>query len=96
MSWPLEAVAVPFAARHSRVVGGVFCATRAPRSSRGAAKEVGQQLPRRRPAKTLAGTVVEKRVDALELSPANSSEGLRLGIEPADQPVRVLMRAPLP
>ena len=77
MSWPLEtvAVAVPFAARNSRVVGGVFCAPRAPRYSQGAATEVGQPLPRRRPAKTLAGTVVEKRVDALELSPANSSEG---------------------
>jgi hypothetical protein len=36
MSWPLQAVAVPLAAQHARVGGGLFCATRAPRYSRGA------------------------------------------------------------
>ena len=82
--------------REFRVSLAVFCATMAPRYSRGVAKEGGQFLPRRRPAKTLAGTVVEKRGDALNSRPADPREGRLLGMEPADQAVRVLVRAPLP
>jgi len=33
MSWPLQAVAGPFAARHAHIGGGLFCATMAPRYS---------------------------------------------------------------
>ncbi len=36
MSWQLEAVAVPLAAQHVRIGGGLFCVTRAPRYSRAA------------------------------------------------------------
>ena len=69
---------------------------RSPSYSRGKAKEGSHFLPRRPPAQTLAGTVVDKNVDTLEFRPPNFSEGRLLGIEPADQAVRVLIGAPLP
>src|SRR5208283_3984737 len=60
------------------------------------AKEGGHLLPRRPPVKTLARTIVEKHVDALEFRLANASEGGLFGMEPTDQTVRVLIGAPLP
>ena len=46
-------------------------------------------------SQTLAGTIVQKRVVVLKFRPANSNEGGLLGIELADQTVRILVRTPL-
>ena len=67
-----------------------------PRSARGQIKEGRQLLPRRLPAKTLPRTVVQIGVDPLEFRRAAASQGRRLGMAPADQPVGVFVRAPLP
>ena len=70
--------------------------SRTPRSSRGTTQEGGHLLPGRHPAQTLARTVVQKRVDPLEFRLADSREGRLLGVEPADQTIGVLVRAPFP
>jgi hypothetical protein len=59
-------------------------------------KAGGHLLPRRHPPQALAGPVVEKRVDPVKLGLANVGKGRLLGVQPADQAVGVLVRAPLP
>ena len=60
MSWPLEALAVPFAVRQARVGGGVFCATRAPRYSRGAVYHVDVIVKDVIPIRLLGQTPLKK------------------------------------
>ena len=72
---------------HEATRGGVFRSQGvglSPRYLRGTTKEGGHLLPWRPPAKTLPGTVIEKRVDTLELPPTDSREGRLFGMEPAD------------
>ena len=67
-----------------------------PHSSRGRSKEGGHLLPRRHPSQALSRSVVQVRVNLLQCPLADAGERRLLGMEPADQPVGVLVRAALP